>query len=81
MTSTAPIKTEINATRGIEFITSLSASEMHCLKKIPHFSGFLKVLFIRRKYWPVSVSNLFIYNFFIDIKCSFYLIKVYKDSD
>lgn len=42
ITNTAPMNMEINAMRGMELITSLSASLKKFLTKILHFSGFLK---------------------------------------
>ena len=53
MTNTAPMNMEISAIRGMELITSLSASLKKFLMKMLHFSGFLKVFFRKRKYFPI----------------------------
>src|SRR5574344_402751 len=53
-TITAPRKTEIRQTIGIESIISLEASATYCFQKILHLSGFSNTLVIKIQYCPIN---------------------------
>ena len=80
MTSTPPMKIEITPTNRIDEMISLSASFTNWRQNILLFSGFLKTIFMKRKYLPTA-SNIFVtirFNLLIGCKStSFLLFKIY----